>query len=131
MSQYTPAIAPALEHRTDNQTQKKRRNKTMKKRYVNITLNEQSFILDSKETTTETVVNVRDIDDCYGRCSSTKRAIWEFWQRWFIQNNGLCTISSHNCNFFTVTGYVTDKETGERYFCYITRSYNRCLKVSN
>lgn len=103
----------------------------MKKRYVNITLNKQPFILDSKETATETVVNVRGIDDCYGRCSRTKRAIWDFWQRWFIQNNGWCTISSHNCNFFTVTGYVTDKETGERYFCYITRCYNRCLKASN
>ena len=112
-------------------TNKKKGNKTMKnKRYENIKLNGEYFILDTKETTTETLLNVRDIDDCYGRCSSIKRAIWEDWKRWFIQHDGLCTVSSHNCNFFTITGYVTDTETGDRYFCYITRTYNRCLKVS-
>ena len=102
----------------------------MKKRYVNINLNGENFILDSKEHTTETLLHVRDIDDCYGRCSSVKRSIWEDWKRWFIQHNGLCTVSSYNFNFFTIKGYVTDEATGERYFCYITRSYNRCLKVS-
>lgn len=103
----------------------------MAKRYLNINLNGENFILDSKEITTETVLRIREIDDCYGRCSDVKREIWSDWKRWFIQNNGLCTVSSYNCNFFTIEGYVTDKKTGVRYFCYITRSYNRCLKVVN
>ena len=101
-----------------------------KRRYENIILNGEHFILDTKETTTTpTQFTVRGIHDVYGRCSARKEAIWLDWSNWFYNNDGICTVSSHNCNFFTITGYVKDKETGERYFCYITASNNRCLKV--
>ena len=101
-----------------------------KRRYENIILNGENFILDTKETTTRPIqFTVRGIHDVYGRCSRTKEAIWMDWSNWFYNNDGICTVSAFNCNFFTIEGYVTDKETGDRYFCYITRSYNRCLKV--
>ena len=46
-----------------------------------------------------------------------------------IENNGYCTIVSRNCNFFSIAGYVTDKDTKERYYCYITASHNKAWKV--
>ena len=103
----------------------------MKKRYKHITLFDQPFILDTKETIGYTPIPARDIYDVYTSCSYRKQAIWNFWKRWFIENNGNCDVCSHNCNFFSIQGYVRDTETRKMYFCYITHSNNRCILVDN
>ena len=102
-----------------------------KKRYVTINLNGENFILDTKETKEKTsLTGAYDIMDVYGRCSDIKRAIWMDWQKWFLHNDGFCTILSHNCNFFTIHGYVKDHQTNKEYYCYITCSYNRCIEIA-
>ena len=99
------------------------------KRYENINLFGRNFELDTKETIGYTPIGYRNIDDCYVRCSETKRTIWKQWESWFNANNGWCSVSSYNCNFFTIQGYVRNYETREMYFCYITAHHNRCIKV--
>ena len=101
-----------------------------KRCYETITLNGEYFTLDTKETKTETLLNICDIYDCYERPSQYKVGIFEDWKRWFIQNDGNCTVSSYNCMMFTIAGYVTDKNTGDRYYCYITKAHNKCWKIS-
>lgn len=100
-----------------------------KKRYETIDLFGKSFELDTKETKRYVPITRRSIDDCYGRCSNTKRVIWNEWYDWFISNNGLCRVASYNCNFFTIEGYVRDFETQRNYYCYITASHNKCYEV--
>ena len=76
--------------------------------------------------------NIRGYDtiyEAYERPSGTKIGIWYSWQEWFVRNGGYCKIVSHNCNFFTIAGYVTDSTTKERYYCYITAAHNRAWKV--
>ena len=102
----------------------------MKRRYETITLNGQHFELDTKERTIETSISRRNIFDCYERPSSYKVSIYQDWLTWFIDNDGYCGVCSYNCNFFTIQGYVTDKETGKRYYCYITKVHNKCIEVS-
>ena len=102
----------------------------MTKRYKDIILNGEIFTLDTKETETETMLTRRDIYDCYERPSQHKVAIFNEWRNWFVANNGYCTVSSYNCMMFTIAGYVTDINTNERYYCYITKSYNKCWKIS-
>ena len=101
-----------------------------KRRYETINLNGEHFTLDTKETVNERVLNLRDIYDCYERPSRYKVEIFEDWKRWFIQNGGNCTVNSYNCMMFTIFGYVTEQETGERYECYITKAHNNCIKVN-
>ena len=100
-----------------------------KRRYETIKLNGETFILDTQDVTSETGISRRDVSDCYGRPSTTKLAIYNEWSNWFINNDGYCGVASYNCNFFTIHGYITDKETNKRYYCYITKSYNRCIEV--
>ena len=101
-----------------------------KRRYETITLNGEYFTLDNKETETETALTRRDIYDCYERPSRYKVDIFNDWRNWFIENDGYCTVSSYNCMMFTIAGYVTDKETNERYYCYITKANNKCWKIA-
>ena len=101
-----------------------------KRRYETITLNGVRFTLDTKDVTSETSISRRDVSDCYGRPSLTKLAIFNEWSNWFLNNDGYCGVSSYNCNFFTIHGYVTDKETGKRYYCYITKAHNTCIEVA-
>jgi len=93
-----------------------------KKRYARVEINGVEFILDKKEPVPyEHYLNgYRDIHDAYGRPSVYKCAIWREWDYWHRENGGYCVISSKNCNFFSLTGYVNDKETGKRYMTHIT-----------
>lgn len=100
-----------------------------KRRYEKIDLFGKSFELDTKQTKGYAPITYRDIDDCYGRCSETKRHIWRQWESWFNANNGYCSVFTYNCNFFTIEGYVRDFETRKMYYCYITASHNRCIEV--
>ena len=100
------------------------------KKWENFKINDELFEVNTVDVEIEN--NIRgygDIFDAYGRPSRTKIGIWEDWENWFIENNGYCTIVSRNCNFFSIAGYVTDKDTKERYYCYITASHNKAWKV--
>lgn len=101
-----------------------------KRRYESIRLNGEYFELDTKERTQETAISRCDVSDVYDRPSTTKIAIFNEWSNWFLNNDGYCGVASHNSNFFTIQGYVTDKLTGKRYYCYITHAHNRCIEVA-
>ena len=99
-------------------------------KYENIILNGEHFELNTKEKKKKTSLSgAYDIMDVYGRCSDTKRAIWADWQKWFLHNDGLCTVCSHNSNFFTIHGYVRDQQTNKEYYCYITYAHNYCYEI--
>lgn len=93
-----------------------------KKRYARVEINGMEFTLDKKNPIPyEHGLNgYRDINDAYGRPSVYKQSIWREWDSWHRENGGYCVISSKNCNFFTVTGFIDDMETGKRYMTYIT-----------
>ena len=60
--------------------------------------------------------------DCYGRYSEAKRRIWEAWKRdiYDIDPTAMIWVSSHNCNFFTISAIVT---VGDKlYYMYITHT---------
>ena len=100
------------------------------RKWTNFKINGERFEVNNVDTETEnTLRGYWDIFDAYSRPSETKKQIWESWESWFNQNDGYCKIVSRNCNFFSIAGYVTDKETKERYYCYITASHNKAWKV--
>lgn len=99
-----------------------------KKRYFDIVLNGENFILDSAVTGYKYVNGYTSIWDAYDNPSRIKVAIWEEWERWFYAHGGDCAISSKNCMQFTIQGYVYD-ENGDCYECTITKAYNRCWKA--
>lgn len=95
-----------------------------------ITINHETFELFKPMTMLDMpVISRRDIDDCYERASQTKRSIYNEWSNWFTNNDGYCGVMSYNCNFFTINGLVVDKETGKRYYCYITHAHNRAYEI--
>lgn len=100
-----------------------------KKRYEFIELNGKGFTLDTKDTVHRMIIGYNDIYSVYGRPSEHKIAIWCNWERWFNDNDGNCTVYSHNCNFFTIEGYVRDSISGNLYYCYITHANNKCWLV--
>ena len=106
----------------------------MKKRYETITINGKSFELDTKEKVNNPIVFHKSVYDVYGRCSDTKKKIWEHWANWFNETNShMYGVTSHNCNFFTISGVVTWLDQENRpteYFLVITASHNRAWKVS-
>lgn len=100
------------------------------KKWTIETINDERFEVNNVDLETEN--NLRGYDtiyEAYGRPSGTKIGIWYSWQEWFVRNGGYCKIVSRNSNFFSIAGYVTDKETKERYYCYITASHNKAWKV--
>ena len=106
----------------------------MARRYVNITINGVDFELDTKETEKNPIVMYKSVYDVYKTCSHTKGEIWDSWARWFNEcNSHMYGVTSHNCNFFTISGCVTwiDEETKEptEYFLVITAGHNRAWKV--
>ena len=100
------------------------------RRYETIEINGTNFTLDTKEKAFESgFLSRRTVDDVYTKPSLKKLHIFNEWQNWFINNDGYCGVASHNCNFFSIEGFVTDKETGKRYHCFITKAHNRCTEV--
>lgn len=101
------------------------------RRFATVEINNELFILD-KHSPIPYETNLRgytSIYDAYKHPSDTKVNIWKSWLLWFHENEGTCVVSSKNCNFFTIEGYVTDKETGKRYFAYITYANKRLYAV--
>lgn len=101
------------------------------RRYATVMINGASFTLDKNNPIPyETELNgYHDIYDAYNNPSHAKVRIWRSWFTWFHENDGTCVVASKNCNFFSIEGYVTDKETGKRYFAYITHANNRLYEV--
>lgn len=98
------------------------------KRWEKIEINGVTFELDNKEIVTNPVVFYKSVYDVYGRCSDTKKSIWESWASWFRDcNSHMFGVTSHNCNFFTICGVVT--WNNEEYFLTITAGHNRACKV--
>ena len=99
------------------------------KRYENIIINGKSFILDTREAGVNPNMVIKGIYDVYGRPSETKVLIWKNWVTWFVSNDGVCTISSYNSNFFSIHGVVHDYVSDEWYECFITAGHNRCKLI--
>lgn len=100
----------------------------MTKRWTLLEINGEAFELDTKETVQDPVVFYKSVYDVYGRCSDTKKCIWESWANWFREcNSHMYGVISHNCNFFTISGVVTWEDN--EYFLVITASHNRAWKV--
>lgn len=103
-----------------------------KRRYEQIKLNGKNFKLDTQDYyKTVPTFPYRTVNDVYGRCSDTKKAIFNEWFEWFTAHGGYCGVSFYNCNFFTISGIVEDEEIGKRYFCYITYANNNCIEIKN
>ena len=100
----------------------------MTKRWTLLEINGEAFELDTKETVKDPVVFYKSVYDVYGRCSDTKKCIWESWSNWFREcNSHMYGVTSHNSNFFTISGVVTWEDN--EYFLVITASHNRAWKV--
>lgn len=71
------------------------------------------------------------IYNVYNRPSVRKASIWVWWCNWLdeiIRNggDGHLHISGHNCNFFTISGWVANDETGSECVpVYITYAHQR------
>lgn len=102
-----------------------------KKRYSRVEINGIEFILDKKDPVPyEHHLNgYLDINHAYNRPSVYKQSIWREWDLWHRENRGYCVISSKNCNFFSITGFIDDMETGKRYMTYITYANNYLYEV--
>ena len=94
-----------------------------------ININGKIFEYDTKETVKDPVVFYKSVYDVYGRCSETKQIIWEMWADWFRHcNSHMFGVTSHNSNFFTISGCVNWID-GNEYFLVITAFHNRAWKV--
>lgn len=103
-----------------------------KKRYAEVMINGVQFTLDKDNPIPyETILRgYTNIYDAYKRPSSAKASIWESWLLWFHENDGHCVVASKNSHFFTIEGYVTDNDTGKRYFTRITRVNHYLYEVT-
>lgn len=98
------------------------------KRWTTIEINGKTFELDTKEKVKDPIVFYKSVYDVYGRCSETKKDIWESWADWFREcNSTMFGVTSHNSNFFTISGVIGYFE--DEYFLVITASHNRAWKV--
>lgn len=68
----------------------------------------------------------------YGRYSANKEYAMNYCFRLYNELNGeRIRIISHNCMVFTVGFEFDHPTTGECCFAYITRDYNRFIRLSN
>lgn len=53
------------------------------------------------------------LDDCYTSYSVRKKNAFNYWRNWFSELNDSIFngVISHNCNFFTVGGYLFNAHT--------------------
>ena len=99
------------------------------KRWTILEINGIAFELDNKVTMHNPIVFYKSVYDVYGRCSDTKKAIWEDWCKWFIQVNcHMYGVTSHNSNFFSIGAVVT--YGSEEYYLEITAHHNRAYRIT-
>lgn len=105
----------------------------MKTTYQTITINGVNFRLNNVKTVNNPIVFYKGIHDVYGRPSQTKIAIWESWANWFREiNSHMFGVSSHNSNFFSISGVVTwvdEDNNPTEYYVEITKSNHRAWRV--
>lgn len=99
------------------------------KKWTTKTIGNTTFEFNTVDKVGHAPISNDDIYDCYGRPSPTKVSIWMSWSNWFCNNNGVCGICSHNSNFFSIEGHITDYENHKEYYVYITPSHNRMWEV--
>jgi len=73
----------------------------------------------------------KDLDSFYGRCSETKKAIWNDWKVWIHENPNAShmQVSSANCMQFTIDALWFDDEGYIEYSLHITRDHNYAYVV--
>ena len=72
----------------------------------------------------------RELTDCYNRPSDRKKAIWEYWKKFFIEVescSGGCFVNSYNCNIFTIGNVI--QVGGMVYSILITPTHNYIAEV--
>ena len=103
------------------------------KRWQTIIINDRCFELDTKEMVKNPIIFHKSVYDVYGRCSDTKKAIWEDWRIWFYEcNSHMFGVTAHNCNFFTISGCLTWLDENDKpveYFVVITAHHKRAWRV--
>ena len=100
------------------------------RKWETMTINRERFEVNTIDIEVENCLRgYHDIYEAYDNPSEIKKAIWYDWKAWFTSNGGYCQIVSHNCMQFSIAGYVTDEDTKERYYCYITKAHNKAWKV--
>lgn len=102
-----------------------------KRRYAQVQYDGVWFELDKKNPVPfESILSgYNDIYEAYNRPSTVIVNIWNAWKKWFTRNDGICTICSTNCNFFSIEGFFTDRSTGKRYYAYITYANHKLYEV--
>ena len=71
-----------------------------------------------------------DLHDVYSSISESKHRAMDYCRYLMYDMNGWgLKILSHNTYCFTVGFEFSDKETGELCFAYITKSYDRYIKL--
>lgn len=98
------------------------------KKWTTKEINGVTFEFNAVDKVSARTLTRRDIWDCYTRPSQRKENIYRGWADWFITLNSFdFTVSSYNCNFFTMEGYFVDN--GIEYYAKITASHNYLYMV--
>lgn len=79
-----------------------------------ITINGQEFELKKyrngkiEDVISNMVSCSKMLDDCYGRPSERKKAIFDYWFRWYYENENMFGfgIRSYNTHIFTLQAYM-------------------------
>ena len=104
------------------------------KKWTTLNINGVTFEYNTKDTVNNPVIFYKSVYDVYGRCSDTKKRIWEDWASYF--NNLNCHmygVTSHNCNFFSIAArftWIDENNQPVEYYAEITASHNRLWRVA-
>lgn len=99
---------------------------------TNMTINGHKWTIKNLDGEHKRYVFSDDVElrDVYGRYSDAKRKAYKRCRELFESVGGECfNIVSANTFQFTVGFEFEDRETGDRYFAYITRCYDYAMKL--
>ena len=101
----------------------------MAKKRERIEINGVNFIIENTTVLDDNRRYFRTLYECYERPSKYKEAIYDDWCNYFAGLGCIleCGIVSYNCMQFTFGAYFT--YNAQKYYAYITKSYNRLYKV--
>ena len=79
------------------------------------------------------LVGATRLDEVYGRYSSAKESVYDEWNEFYNEMNGVdnCSfkISSHNYMMFTLAMVVYDEDAKQYWYLYITPAHNYAVKI--
>ena len=107
----------------------------MRKLHYNVEINGVTFEAKHGERIYQIpeLIGATRLDECYGRWSSAKESVYEYWNEFYNEMNDAdnCSfkIASHNCMMFTLEMVIYDKERNQYWFLYITPAHNRAIKI--